>query len=63
MTTDEPKAAPDSDNHMGAVEGDRTTDAQQGNANADGLDDEGMPDDPVAIAEDVLGANIDESEG
>jgi hypothetical protein len=63
MTIDNPKAAPDGDNHMGAVEGDRATDAQQGNANADGLDDEGLPDDPVAIAQDVLGANVDETEG
>ena len=49
--------------HMGAVEGDRPTDKQQGNRNAPALDDQGLPNDPVAICEDVLGANIDESEG
>jgi hypothetical protein len=53
----------DSDEHMGAVEGDRPSDSQQGNPNAPGLDDEGLPDDPTAIAEDVIGANVDETEG
>ena len=51
------------DEHLGAVEGDRSTDPQQGNPNGDGLDDQGMPDDPVAICEDVLGANQDKSQG
>ena len=53
----------DSDEHIGAVEGDRPSDQQQGNANAPGLDDEGLPNDPTAIAQDVIGANIDETEG
>lgn len=53
----------DSDDHVGAVEGDRPEDKQQGNRNAPGLDDQGMPNDPVAICEDVLGANLDETEG
>ena len=48
---------------MGAVEGDRPADKQQGNDNAPGLDDQGMPNDPVAICEDVIGANVDGSEG
>ena len=56
-------APPEQDDHMGAVEGDRPTDKQQGNRNAPGLDDQGLPNDPVAICEDVIGANIDESEG
>jgi hypothetical protein len=52
------------DDHMGAVEGDRVSDRpQQGNENAPGLDDQGLPNDPIAICEDVIGANIDESEG
>ena len=50
------------DEHMGAVEGDRTTDPQPGNANADGLNDSGLPD-PIAICEDVIGANADGTEG
>jgi hypothetical protein len=53
-----------SDEHIGAVEGDRPTDRpQQGNENAPGLDDQGLPNDPVAICEDVIGANLDETEG
>ena len=54
----------DGDEHIGAVEGDRPSDSpQQGNRNAPGLDDEGLPNDPKAIAEDVIGANADETEG
>ena len=53
-----------SDEHMGAVEGDRPSDVpNQGNNNAPGLDDQGMPNDPDAIAQDVIGANLDEAEG
>jgi hypothetical protein len=54
---------PDSDEHIGAVEGDRATDPQQGNPNAPGLDNQGMPNDKVAICEDVIGANADGTEG
>ncbi len=53
----------DPDRYKGAVEGDRPTDEQQGNANAPALDENGMPNDPVAIAEDAIGAKVDESEG
>jgi hypothetical protein len=51
------------DQHEGAVEGDRSSDLQQGNANAPGLDADGMPADETKIAEDVLGANLDETQG
>lgn len=51
----------DSDMHKGAVEG---APDDPGNANAQGtLDEGGMPHDKVAIAEDVLGANEDETQG
>ena len=54
----------DGDDHMGAVEGNRPTDRpNEGNDNAPGLDDQGMPDDPVAIGQDRIGANVDESQG
>ena len=55
----------DPDVHHGALEGDRPGDPQQWNRNAtaSGEDDRGMPEDCVAIAEDVIGANEDESEG
>ena len=54
----------DQDESKGAVEGDRPTDKQHSNRNAPGaLDSNGMPKDHVAIAEDVIGANVDGSEG
>jgi hypothetical protein len=54
----------DQDEHIGAVEGDRPGDQpQEGNENADALDSEGLPRDTVAIAEDVIGANEDETQG
>ena len=53
----------DPDQNKGAVEGDRPTDEQQGNENATALDEDGMPKDRVAIAEDVIGANVDQTQG
>jgi hypothetical protein len=44
----------------GAVEDGPNT---HGNANAPGLDEFGLPNDEVAIAEDVMGANEDETQG
>jgi hypothetical protein len=49
--------------HKGAIEGDRPTDIQFGNPNAPGIDDDGLPSDPIKIAEDALGAEEDETEG
>jgi hypothetical protein len=67
MRADEPAAthAPSTDEeHIGAVEGDRPTDSpNQGNPNAPGLDQDGMPNDPVGTAQDRIGANLDEAEG
>ena len=52
------------DQHEGAVEGDRPTDKpQMGNANAPALDDRGLPADCERIAEDVIGANLDKTQG
>jgi hypothetical protein len=60
----QPRPGAESDEHLGAVEGDRMSDCpQQGNRNAPGLDEEGLPNDPEAIAQDVIGANEDETEG
>jgi hypothetical protein len=54
----------DPDLDKGAVEGDRPTDKQQGNENArHALDSNGMPQDRLAIAEDVIGANADKTQG
>ena len=63
MTTMEKKQQNDQDLHKGAVEGDRPGDEQTGNPNGTGINDQGMPDDPVATAEDAVGANEDESQG
>ena len=50
----------DSDLQKGAIEGG----AEQGNSNAEGaLDEHGLPCDEVAIAQDVLGANEDQTQG
>ena len=52
------------DEHEGAVEGDRPTDQpNQGNENAQALDDQGMPKDCDKVAEDVLGASEDGTQG
>jgi hypothetical protein len=50
----------DQDMMKGAVEDGPNT---LGNANAPGLDEFGLPNDEVAIAEDVMGANEDETQG
>jgi hypothetical protein len=52
----------DPDLEKGAVEGPPPDDAH-GNANAPALNENGLPNDEVAIAEDVIGANEDESQG
>lgn len=62
MANEKP-TAPDEDDHIGAVEGDRATDNQQGNRNAPALNEQGLPEDKVAICEDVIGANVDDTQG
>ena len=57
------KQQKDPDVHKGVIEGDTPLDEQYGNPHGYGVDDEGLPDDPVASAEDELGANEDESQG
>ena len=53
----------DPDIEKGAVEGPALDFEEKGNPNAPGLDENGLPNDDVAIAQDVLGANEDETEG
>ena len=55
--------SPDPDSGKGAVEGDTPTDKQSGNPHGKGVDADGLPNDPVATAEDRIGANEDESQG
>jgi hypothetical protein len=57
------KQQDDPDVHKGAIEGDRPDDEQIGNPNGDGVNDDGLPDDPVASAEDEIGANEDQTQG
>jgi hypothetical protein len=52
--------AHDSDMHKGAIEGPLDG---EGNPNAPGLDEQGLPNDEVAIAQDVIGANEDQTQG
>jgi hypothetical protein len=63
MTPMARKQQDDPDVHKGAIEGDTPSDEQQGNPHGDGIDDQGLPDDPIATAEDEIGANVDESQG
>jgi hypothetical protein len=54
------------DEHEGAVEGDKPSDRPgQGNENAQQMDDEGEPTakDKEKIAQDRIGANLDETQG
>ena len=54
----------DPDQDKGAVEGDRPTDKQHSNKNAAAdLGEDGLPKNRVAVAEDVIGANADETQG
>jgi hypothetical protein len=46
----------------GAVEGVRPGEKHHANRNAPALDSEGLPSKPKAIAEDRIGANVDDSE-
>jgi 6-phosphogluconolactonase len=52
----------DPDLHKGAIQGDRPGDEQQGNTNTPALDENGLPANLIAIAEDRIGANVDDSE-
>ena len=63
MMTMATKQADDPDRHKGAIEGDTPTDEQIGNPHGDGLNAEGLPNDPIATAEDAEGAKADETQG
>jgi hypothetical protein len=47
----------------GTLEGARPNEPQQCNCHGAGLDEYGLPCDTVAIAEDVEGAGVDETQG
>ena len=54
---------PKEDASKGSVEGTRPEEKQQGNPHGTGLNKDGLPEDETAICEDVIGANVDESQG
>jgi hypothetical protein len=63
MTMEE-KQMDDPAAHKGAIEGDRPSDEQNVEPrDKRGVDSNGMPNNPVAQAEDREGANADESQG
>jgi hypothetical protein len=49
--------------HKGAIEGDRPDDEQNSNPHGNGIGPDGLPDDPIASAEDEIGATLDETQG
>ena len=53
----------DPDIHKGAIEGDSPADEQNVSNKGKGVDKNGLPNDPVATAQDKEGANADESQG
>ena len=66
MDADQSKNQPheaDADAHLGATETDKPGQEGQGNPNLPALDANGLPADQQKICEDVIGANVDESEG
>ena len=63
MPTEHAASPRDPDHHKGALEGDRPDDEQTPNRHGDGLNDEGLPNDPVACAEDAIGAKVDNTQG
>ena len=52
----------DPDAHKGAIEDEGLKDKQQRDADVSALNSDGLPADPTAIAEDRIGANVDDSE-
>ena len=63
MTMDATKPQDDQDAHKGAVESEKPGDKQSGNPAGTGIDKNGMPNNPIATAQDKVGANEDESQG
>jgi hypothetical protein len=63
MTETAQKQMNDPEIHKGAIEGDRPTDEQNVDPRGTGVDKNGLPNDPVATAQDKEGANADETQG
>ena len=63
MTPMATKQQDDPDVRKGSVETDFPNEAGYGNPSGDGIDENGLPDDPVATAQDEEGANADKTQG
>ena len=63
MTSMEKKTMDDPAAHQGAVESDRPSQDTNVEHKGKGVDKEGLPNDPVAQAQDKEGANADHSQG
>jgi len=63
MTAMEKKTSQDPAAHQGAIESDRPSQETNVDDRPEGVDPNGLPNDPVATAQDRIGANEDESQG
>jgi hypothetical protein len=63
MTPTDNKQLNDPDIHKGAIEGDRPSDEQNVSNKGKGVDKNGLPNDPIATAQDAEGANADKAQG
>ena len=63
MTAMEKKTMDDPAAHQGAIESDRPSQETNVEHKSKGVDKEGLPNDPVAQAQDKEGANADKSQG
>jgi len=63
MTETAKKQMNDPEIHKGAIEGDRPSDEQNVSNTGKGVDANGLPNDPVATAQDKEGANADSTQG
>ena len=63
MTPTGQKQMNDPEIHKGAIEGDRPSDEQNVENKGKGVDTNGLPNDPVATAQDRVGAHDDDSQG
>ena len=63
MSTPDTKQTADPDTHKGAVESDTPSEDTNVDDRHTGVDVNGLPNDPIATAQDRIGAHDDESEG
>jgi hypothetical protein len=63
MTETARKQMNDPEIHKGAIESDRPSEETNVENKGKGVDKEGLPDDPIAQAQDKEGANADQSQG